>query len=106
MARRYVITAQCYRFAPEIAELELFVAHHAWIRRSSGLVLTREVIDHQSLELIGLVDHVMWNPQRMSNCSCIGYCLRTATFVLRARDAILWPDFHGHTNDVVALLTQ
>src|SRR4030095_1685513 len=36
----------------------------------------------------------------------IRHRLRPAALVLRARDAILRPDFHRHTDDFVALLTQ
>ena len=42
----------------------------------------------------------------MGDGARIGDRLRTAAFVLRARDAVLWPDFHRHPNDVVALLAQ
>ena len=42
----------------------------------------------------------------MSDTARIGHRLWPATFVLRARDAILRPDFHGHADDVVALFAQ
>src|SRR6266496_3396465 len=42
----------------------------------------------------------------MSHSARIGYRLRPAAFVLRAGDAILRPDFHGHADYLVALLTQ
>src|SRR5207247_1830562 len=101
-----IIAAQCCCFPPEIAELELFVAHHAWIRCSAGLVLAGEIINHQSLELICLVDHVMRNAQGMCNGTRVSHRLRTTAFVLGARDAILRPYFHGYADDLVALLAQ
>ena len=42
----------------------------------------------------------------MSDCTRVRDRLRAATFVLCARDAILWPHFHRHADNVVALLAQ
>ena len=42
----------------------------------------------------------------MSYGARIGDGLRAATFVLRARDAILRPHFHRHADGLVALLAQ
>src|SRR5262249_55416461 len=93
-------------FAPEIAELEFFVAHHTRVRRPAGLVFTGEIINHNTLELVGLVNHVMWNPEGMRHAARICNRLWAAAFVLCSRDTILRPDLHCHTDDFVALLPQ
>ena len=106
MARSDVIAAECPGFAPKISELEFFIAHHARVRRPAGLILAGEIINHDALELIGLVNHVMWNAERMRHAARIGDRLRPAAFVLRSRDTILRPDLHRDADDVVALLAQ
>jgi hypothetical protein len=63
MTRRDVIAAQCRCFAPQITELELLVAHNTRIWRSAGLIFAREIINDQPLELVGLINDVMWNSQ-------------------------------------------
>src|SRR5262245_32688460 len=98
MPRSDVIAAQCAGFAPEIAELEFFVAHHARVRRPSGLVFAGEIINHNTLELIGLVNNVMRNAERVRYAARIGDRLWPAAFVLRSRDTILRPDLHRHTD--------
>src|ERR1700693_531428 len=42
----------------------------------------------------------------MCDRACISDGLRPATLVFRARNTVLRPDFHGHTDDVVALFAQ
>jgi len=42
----------------------------------------------------------------MRHAPCIRDSLRTAAFVLGARNAILRPNLHRHADDVVALLAQ
>ena len=106
MTGRDVIAAERCRFTPEIAELEFFIAHHARVRRAASLVFAGEIINHDALELIGLVNHVMRNAERMRYAARIGDRLRSAAFVLRARDTILRPDFHRHAYHVVALFAQ
>ena len=61
MAGGDVIAAERLRLVPKIAELQLLVAHHARVRRPAGLVFAREIIDHELLELIRFIDHVMRN---------------------------------------------
>ena len=56
-----IITAERFCFVPEIAELQFLVAHHAWIRRAAGLIFAGKVIDHEALELVGFIHHVMRN---------------------------------------------
>src|ERR1043166_3085281 len=94
------------RLTPEITKLDFLIAHHAWVWCPAGLIFAREIIDHESLELVGFINDVMRNTQRMRNAARIGHCLWSTTFVFRARDAILRPDLHGDADDVVALLAQ
>src|SRR4051794_40899186 len=75
----------------EIAELEPFVAHHAWIRRAASAVLLGEIIDDLFLELLRLVHEVVRNAQFVRNTSGIHHGLRPAAFVLRSGDTILRP---------------
>src|SRR5438477_2322243 len=97
-----IIAAERLGLAPGIAELEFLIAHHAWVRRPAGLVFAGKIIDHESLELVRFINNVMRNAKRMRHASRIGDRLWPATFVFRARDAILRPDLHRHTNYLVA----
>src|SRR5215475_130854 len=72
MARCYVLAAECPGFAPQIAKLEFFVAHHTRVRRPAGLVFAGEIIDHDTLELISLVYHVMRDAERVRYRARIG----------------------------------
>src|SRR6266513_6506806 len=103
VARSDVIAAQCPRFAPKVAELQFFVAHHARVWRPAGLVFAGEIINHDALELIGLVHHVMRNTERVRYAARIGDRLRTTALILRSRDTILRPDLHRYADYVVAL---
>ena len=105
MAGRDVIAAERLRLLPEIAELQFLVAHHAWVRGSPSLVCWK-IIDHQPLKLIGFINHVMRNTEHVRHVARVSHGLRPATFVFRARNAVLRPDFHRHADDVVALLAQ
>src|SRR5256885_3132600 len=106
MTRRDVIAAERPGFAREMAELEFFIAHHARVRRPAGLVFAGKIINHDALELISLVNHVMRNAERMRYAARIGDRLRPAAFVLRSRDTILRPNLHRDANDFEALLAQ
>src|SRR5215831_11680131 len=101
-----VIAAKRPGLAPKIAELQFFIAHHTRVRRPAGLVFTGEIINHDALELVGLVHHVMWDAERMRYAARIGNRLGSAAFVLRSRDTILRPDLHRYTYDVVTLFAQ
>ena len=101
-----VIAAERLRFAPEITELDLLITHHTRVRRPTGLIFTGEIIDHEALELVRFINHVMRNAQRVRHAAGVRDRLRPATLVFRARDAILRPDLHGDADDVVALLAQ
>src|SRR5215831_747477 len=106
MTCRDVIAAECPGLAPKIAELQFFIAHHTRVRRPAGLVFTGEIINHDTLELVGLVHHIMRNVERMRYAARIGNRLGSSAFVLCSRDTILGPDFHRYAYDFVALLTQ
>ena len=84
MTRRDVVAAERLRLTPEISELKFFIAHDAWVRRPPGLIFAGEIIDHETLELIGLVNNIMRNAERVRHAPCIGDRLRPAAFVLRA----------------------
>src|SRR6185369_11364781 len=106
MPRSDVIAAQCPGFAPEVPELEFFVAHHARVRRPASLVFADEIINHNALELICLVNHVMRDAERMRYAARISDRLWPAAFVLRSRDTILRPDLHRHADNFITLLAQ
>jgi hypothetical protein len=42
----------------------------------------------------------------MSDRARVRHRLRAAAFVFRARNTILWPDFHRHTDHFISLLKQ
>ena len=101
-----IIAAERLGLAPEITELEFLIAHHAWVRRPASLVFAGKIIDNESLKLVRLINNVVRNPKRVRHAAGVGYRLRPAAFVFRARDAILRPDLHGHADDIIALLAQ
>ena len=98
--------AEAACLAPEVAEFEFLVAHHARVGRAPGLVLGGEVIDDLRLEIGGLLDDVMRDAEGMGDAAGIRDGGGAAAFILRAGDAVLRPDFHGHADDVVALLLE
>ena len=106
MAGRDISGSERGRLVPEIAELQLLVAHHAGVRGPARLVLLGEVIDHESLEGYGLVDHIMGDSQRVGHAPGIGDRLGTAAFVLCPAHAVLGPEFHGDTDHFPPLLLQ
>ena len=91
---------------PEIAELQLLVAHDARVRSASGPVLVGEIIDHEPLEGNGLVDHIVGNPERMGDAAGIGDRLGAAAFVLGPGHAVLGPELHGDPDHVPALFLE
>src|SRR5207247_8922604 len=102
-----VVTASVlFTLSPDMSELDYLLAQQARIRRPTGLELPGEIINHKPLELIGFVNNVMRNTKGMRHAARISYCLRAATFVLRAGDAILRPDFHRDTDHFVTLFAQ
>src|SRR5258705_7270910 len=106
MPRCDIVATQSGCFAPEVAKLELLVAHHTRVWRAASLVFAGEIINDQPLELVGLINDVMWNSQRMRHAARISNRLGSAAFVFRAGDTILRPYFHGYADDLVALLAQ
>src|SRR5437867_8420435 len=106
MPRCDVIATQSRCFAPKVAKLELLVAHHTRVWRAASLVFAREIINNQPLKLVGLINHVMWNAERMRHAARISDRLGSAAFVFRARDTILRRYFHGDADDLVSLLAH
>src|SRR5438045_8501738 len=104
--RKTIISAYCRTCAPETAELQFLIAHDARVRRPARLVFAGEIVNHDPLELIGLVHHVMRNAERMRYAAGIGDRLRSAALILRSRDTILRPDLHRDADNVITLLTQ
>src|SRR5204862_5504539 len=105
MARTDVLAAECRGFAPETAELQFLIAHHARVRRPARLVFAGEIVNHYPLELIGLVHHVMRNAERMRYAAGIGDRLRSAALILRSQDTILRAVLHLVAVNVITLLT-
>ena len=56
--------------------------------------------------MIGLIDDVMRNAERMRHSARVGYSLWPTAFVLRARDTILRPHFHRDADHLIALFAQ
>ena len=98
--------AEAACLAPEVAEFKFLVAHHAGVGGAPGLVLGGEVVDDLRLEIGGLLDDVMRDAEGMGDAAGVGDGGGAAAFILGAGDAVLGPDFHGHANDVVALLLE
>ena len=98
--------AQALRLPPEVAELQLLIAHHARVRRAPRLVLAGEIMDDLLLELARFLHHVMRNAEGMGHAARIRDGRGSAALVLRAGDAVLRPDLHGHADHVVALLLE
>ena len=106
MASGDKITVERFRFSPKIAKLQFLIAHHARIRRSTSLVFARKIIDHQFFELIGFIDDVVRNSERVRHTASVRHRLWAAALVLRPSNTVLRPDLHRHANNVVALLAQ
>jgi hypothetical protein len=106
VARGYVGRAQGGRLVPEVAKLQLLVAHDTGVRCTPGLILIGKVIDYQPLEGHGFIDYVMGHSQRMGHATGIRDRLGAAALVLRAGHAILRPELHGDADDLPSLLLQ
>ena len=90
----------------EPAELEVLIAHHARIRRATGLVFVGEVTDDVLLEFRRLVNQIIRNAELVADGARVGDGLRAAALVLGAVHAILRPELEGNTDDVVTLFEQ
>jgi hypothetical protein len=106
MSGRDEICAELIRAVNEPAELQILVAHHARIRRATGLVFIGEILDDVLLKFARLIDQIIWNVQLVADGARIGDGLRAAAFVLGAVHAILRPEFQRDADDVVTLLDQ
>ena len=88
----------------EPTELEILIAHHTRIRRATGFVFIREVLDDVLLKFRRLVNEVVGNSQLVTDRARVGDGLRPAAFVLRTIHTILRPEFERDADDVVTLL--
>src|SRR5258708_29824658 len=106
MSRRNKIRSKLIRAVNEPAELEILVAHHARIRRASGLVFVGEILDDVLLKFRRLVNEVIRDVELVADGARVGDGLRAAAFVLRAVHAILRPELDRGADDIVTLLDQ
>jgi len=97
--------AEAAGFAPEVAELELLVAHDARVGGAPALVLAGKVLDDLGLEVAGLLDHVMGMPRVWATARASAMA-EGPQHLSSAREMQSWADFHRHADDVVALLLE
>ena len=100
------IRAELIRAVNEPAEFQILIAHHAGIRRATGLVFVGEVLDDVLLEFRRLVNEVIRDVELVADRARVGDGLRSAAFVLRAVHAILRPELERDADDLVTLLDQ
>ena len=106
MSRRDEIRAELIRAINEASELQILIAHHAGIRRATGLVFVGEILDDVLLEFRRLVNQVIRNIQLVADGARVGDGLRAAALVLGTVYAILRPEFQSDADDLIALLDQ
>ena len=106
MSRGDEIRAELIRAVNQSAELQILIAHHARIRRASGLVFVGEILDDVLLEFRRLVNEVIRDVELVADRARVGDGLRAAAFVLGAVHAILRPEFERDADDIVTLLDQ
>src|ERR1017187_1434839 len=106
MSRRNKIRAELVRAVNEPAELQVLIAHHARIRRATGLVFVGEILNDVLLKFRRLVNEVIRDVELVADRARVGDGLRAAAFVLGAVHAILRPEFERDADDIVALLDQ
>jgi hypothetical protein len=106
MSRRDKIRAKLIRAVNQSAELQVLIAHHARIRRATGLVFVREILDDVLLEFRRLVNQVIRHAEFVTDSARIGDGLRAAAFVLGAIHAILRPELERDADDIKTLLDQ
>ena len=100
------IRAELVRAVNQSSELQILIAHHARIRRATGLVFVGEILDDVLLEFRRLVNEVIRDVELVADGARVGDGLRAAAFVLRAVHAILRPELERDADDIVALLDQ
>jgi len=106
MPRRNKLRAQLIRAVNQPTEFQILVAHHARVRRATGFVFVREILNDLGLKLRRLVDEIIGDTQLIAHRPGIADRLRSAALILGARDAILRPEFQGDADDVVTLFKQ
>ena len=90
----------------EVSKFEMFVAHHARIRRSTLTVFAGKIVDDNFFKVVCLVHNVVGDSQTMGHAAGIRYGRRSAAFVLCAGNAVLWPDFHRHADHFPSVALQ
>ena len=71
MPRRHVFRSELPRPIDQRAELQLFIAHHAWIRGASGFVFLGKIIDHLLLKILLLIDKIIRDAQLVRDAAGI-----------------------------------
>src|SRR4030095_1970530 len=94
---RNVLRTELPRPADERSKLQLFLAHHAWVRGASGPVFVREVFNHFTLKFFGFMDQIERNTKPVGDRARIRDCLRSAALILGAGYAILRPQLERDT---------
>ena len=59
-------------FCAEVAEFEVFVAHHTGVRRASLFVFAGKVIDDDFFEIVGLIDDIVRDAELVGDAARIG----------------------------------
>src|SRR5262249_55363186 len=106
MARGNELCAELVSAVNEPAELQILIAHHAWIGRAAGFVFVGKVLNDLGLKLVGFVDEIVWDAQLVTDRAGVGNGLRSTAFIFGARNAVLWPELECDADDVVALFEQ
>ena len=106
MPRRHVLGSELPRPIDQRAELQLFIARHAWIRGASGFVFLGKIIDHLLLKIVCFIHQVIRNAQLVRDAPRVHHRLRSAALILRPGDAILRPKLERDADHLVALFEQ
>src|SRR5487761_2190944 len=84
----------------ERVKFQVAVALHTGVRSPSASVLVRVDVDDVAVELLGEVEHVVLNPQVITDSARIGDILERAA----SRIAGTTPELHRRTDDLVTCL--
>src|ERR1700683_494338 len=69
------------RATPQAIELDLAIAHHAWIRRVPREIFRNEISDDSRIEILAQIDDVKWKAHHL------GHPTRIFEIVMRAASA-------------------
>ena len=70
-------------FCAEVAEFEVFVAHHARVRCAAFFVFAGKVVDDDLFKIVSLIDDIVGYAQLVGDTACIRYGRGAAAFVFR-----------------------